>query len=172
MRLPQGLADGGRELSLAAEALGVGVAQGQGEGVGDVVRTGDPLELAQAVEQLKSSRKMDSEGWAAADDWLDATWDHLYPDPLVRIANAFEGNVRHPPDVLLSLEADYYFGNRAFDVFASLRGTHGSLRQCATTTFVLSNFFLPPPYQRTSRFRDDLKTRLARDPLLPPQPGR
>lgn len=128
---------------------------------------GDPLRLLPIIDAMRGQGTVDADGWATAKAWLDATWDHPYPDPLVRIAHAFEGNVVNPPDVLLNFEPDYYYGEDGFDAFATLRGTHGALHRSATTTFVLSTFFEPPLYQRSTELRDDLKRRLGRDTLLP-----
>lgn len=132
-----------------------------------VVSRGDPLRLQVVVGRLREAGKVDDAGWADRDVWLEATWDHDYPDPLVRIAGAFAGNVVHPPDVLLSLGPEYFFGEDEFDAFATLRGTHGSLHRCATTTYVLTNFLPPPPYQRATGLRDALKRRLGLPTLLP-----
>jgi hypothetical protein len=128
---------------------------------------GDPLRLLPIIAAMREQGTTDADGWASAKAWLDATWDHQYPDPLVRIAHAFEGNVIHPPDVLLDFEPNYYYGEDDFDAFATLRGTHGALHRSATTTYVLSTFFEPPVYQRGTELRDDLKRRLGRDTLLP-----
>jgi hypothetical protein len=128
---------------------------------------GDPLHLNAVVDKMKAAGRADADGWAAPDAWLRATWDHDFPDPLVRIARSLEGNVVHPPQVLLSLAPEYYFGEDEFDAFATLRGTHGSLHECATTTFVLSNFFTPPAVQRGTELRDFLKAQLRLPTLLP-----
>jgi len=130
---------------------------------------GDPLRLRPIISRMKAAGRIDDNGWAPPKAWLDATWDHIFPDPLLRIAKAFEGNVENPPDVLLSLGPEYYSGEDEFDAFATLCGTHGSLRRCATTTYVLSNFFVPPPYQRGTELRDVLKERLGLPTLLPLQ---
>jgi len=130
---------------------------------------GDPLRLQPIVSRMKAAGQIDEGGWASPKAWLDATWNHMFPDPLVRITRAFQGNVENPPDVLLSLAPQYYFGENQFEAFATLRGTHGSLRRCATTTYVLSNFFVPPPYERGTQLRDALKARLGLPTLLPPQ---
>lgn len=131
--------------------------------------SGDPLLLLPLVDHMRESGRMDDEGWASARAWLDATWDHRWPDAVPRISHAFEGNVRRPSDVLLSLAPNYYYGQTGFDIFASLRGTHGSLHQDATYSFVLTNFFQPATYQRIYQLRDNLKQRLKVDTLLPPE---
>lgn len=132
-----------------------------------VVARGDPLRLLPIIEKMKQQGLLDADGWADAKAWLDATWNHDYPDPLVRIAHAFEGNVINPPDILLSFQSDYYYGEDGFDKWATLCGTHGSLHRCATTTYVLSNFFVPSQYQRSTELRDQLKKLLNRPTLLP-----
>ena len=38
----------------------------------------------------------------------------------------------------------YYYGDKGFEGFTKLCGTHGALRDFATTTYVFSNFFVPP----------------------------
>ncbi len=128
---------------------------------------GDPLLLLPIIERMHSAGQIAEDGWAWQRAWLEATWDHRWPDPLARLAHAFEGNVRYPSQVLLSLAPKYYHGQSTFDLLASLRGTHGSLHADATTTFVLSNFFQPPAYQRIWQLRDDLKSRLQVQSMLP-----
>jgi len=137
-----------------------------------VAERGDPLRLLPIMEKMKGQGLADIDGWADAKAWLDATWNHEYPDPLVRIAHAFEGNVIHPPDVMLAFRPDYFYGEDGFDKWATLRGTHGSLHRDATTTYVLSNFFVPAEYQRTTELREDLKKMLGRSTLLPDEKHR
>lgn len=164
-----------REATDAAPPEGVDAAAGGGRRPHDGLQyryrsiLGDPLLLSPLMERMRKTGRMDDEGWASAGAWLDATWDHRWPDAVPRISHAFEGNVRRPSDVLLSLAPNYYYGQTGFDIFAGLRGTHGSLHQDATYSFVLSNFFQPAIYQRIYQLRDNLKQRLRVDTLLPPE---
>lgn len=129
----------------------------------------DPLDLSEVMARMRREGRMDAEGWATPDAWLEATWNHAYPDPVTRLAEAFDG-MAHPPTVLLSLAPEYYFGAGGFEGFASLQGTHGSLHTSATVSYAMSNFFVPPRYSRTKAFRDELKRRLGRETLLAPKP--
>ncbi|MFQ5926444.1 MAG: alkaline phosphatase family protein [Terriglobia bacterium] len=112
-------------------------------------QTGDPLALAPLAAHLPA----DPEGFIHEDDWLAATADHIYPDPLRRLWFAFEGLVEPPASVLVSLEDGYCTGSRLLDLFSLLRATHGNLRRAQSLAFAMSTAdFLTPP--RTLRARD------------------
>ncbi|MFQ5816563.1 MAG: hypothetical protein ACE5H2_01230 [Terriglobia bacterium] len=107
-------------------------------------QSGDPLALHPIAEDLPA----DSEGFSHEDDWLAATADHIYPDPLRRLWFAFESLVKQPASVIVSLEDGYYTGSAVLDFFSFLflRATHGNLRRTQSLAFAMSTAdFLTPP---------------------------
>lgn len=99
---------------------------------------GDPLELASTVAGLE-----DSAGWMKDGSLFAATLDHIYPDPLRRIAQAFE-LVANPASVVCSVGPGHMYGAKRTELLARwakgpLRWTHGALSREATLGFVLSD---------------------------------
>ncbi len=140
---------------------------------------GDPLRLECRVEELEAAGRADADGFIAESDWLRATADHIYPDPLRRLWAAFDGLVEHPAGVIVSLEEDYYAGSPLLDLFAWLQATHGSLRREQSRGMVLSTdpaLLLPyrGPFTGKNllpRVRDLLEPPAAGEPLdFSPEP--
>ncbi len=100
--------------------------------------TGDPLALVPILERLRAEGRMDEAGFVADADLFAATHAHSYPDAVRRLWESFTEHVRHPANVLVSLEDGYYEGSEILDVFAILRATHGNLRRAQTEGFVLT----------------------------------
>ncbi len=100
--------------------------------------TGDPLALLPILERLRAEGRMDDAGFVADADLFAATHAHSYPDAVRRLWESFAGYVRHPANVLVSLEDGYYDGSEILDLFAILRATHGNLRRTQTEGFVLT----------------------------------
>jgi hypothetical protein len=102
---------------------------------------GDPLNYAPVVDALRRKGRMDARGFAASQDWFDATQDHFYPDALYRMHDGFFTLVENPAPILFSTGEDYEYG----DVFTrigawfhgGLKGTHGGLFQAASAAFVM-----------------------------------
>jgi len=115
---------------------------------------GDPLRLLPVMERLRAAGKLGPDGGAADRDWLRATAEHHYPDPLHRICCAFEEGclVENPADVLVSLKEGYASGSRFFSSLITIASTHGALSRTNSTTFVLSNAVQAPAVLRV----DDL----------------
>jgi hypothetical protein len=106
---------------------------------------GDPLQLKDILEDLRRRGALDAEGFASEENWLRATADHVYPDPLRRLWQGFDW-VEQPASVLVSLDDGYYTGSWALDLFAILQATHGNLRQAQSRGVLLStnpSLFLP-----------------------------
>ncbi len=99
---------------------------------------GDPLELEPIARELDAGGQSDFDGFIAEADWLRATADHVYPDPLRRLWNAFHGVVAQPASVLVSLDDGYYTGSIWLNLFAWMRATHGSLRRGQSRGVVLA----------------------------------
>jgi hypothetical protein len=103
----------------------------------------DVLHLSGALERLAADDKLDADGFAHEDAWLDATARSDYPDPLRRLALALTGDrVRSRATVLVSLGAGWSWGWRS--AFAGglvrggrLKGTHGGLDRESSLGFLL-----------------------------------
>lgn len=132
--------------------------------------TGDPLKLSETLEQLRREGKLGGDGLASADEWWQATRDHVYPDPLRRLWEAFE-NVEQSASVLVSLEDGYYVGNRLLDFFAWLRATHGNLGRQHSFAFVLTTGRPLPPFVRADQLWDLIELRLPVPAMHRPWPG-
>jgi hypothetical protein len=109
---------------------------------------GDPLKLESILERLRSEGKVGPDGSVADREWLTATADHEYPDPLRRIWVAFHGLVQNPADVLVSFREGYFCGSKLFSLVVDVASTHGSLSRRGAITFALSNHAPLPPLMR------------------------
>jgi len=103
-----------------------------------VAEEGDPLLLNCIAEELALAGFADADGFIAEDKWLAATANHVYPDPLRRLWRGFDGLVRQPASVLVSLKDGYYTGSIWLNIFAWMQATHGSLRRAQSLGVVLS----------------------------------
>jgi hypothetical protein len=128
---------------------------------------GDPLQLAPIVEALRADGLIDKEGFATDHAWLAATWDHVFPDPLRRVHECLHGVVLNGADVVLSLGVGWYTGSRIVDVVGNIRGTHGSLRDSSSTTFLMSTAFVPPEYLRGDQLLVEINEHLEWVPHIP-----
>ena len=99
---------------------------------------GDPLRLATITETMKERGAMDADCYAAAEDWWQATRDHVYADPLRRLFDGFGKHVQNRADVIVSYEDGYLLGSPLLTFFASLRATHGNLLRGETEAFAMS----------------------------------
>jgi len=99
--------------------------------------TGDPLELNSIIENMRANGVRDYEGFIAEEQWLRATAEHTYPDPLRRLWDGF-GWVTQPVSVLVSMRDGYYTGSIALDMLAILQATHGNLRRTQSRGVLLS----------------------------------
>lgn len=123
---------------------------------------GDPLRMLPIMHQL---------GGDAADDaalW-NATKLHHYPDALHRLWRAFHGLVQHQPQVMLSLQDDYYCGTPSMNLVYTPVGLHGSLNLTSSSGFCMTTIAPLPEVVRM----DSLRGELQRIGLtLPEQPQR
>lgn len=85
--------------------------------------TKDPLELDQVIESSSSMKPLH---YYSDRTWLESTWNHVYPDPLRRLRNALEDNVKNNATLLVDIEDGYYSASLVRYVARS-EGTHGSL---------------------------------------------
>ncbi len=105
----------------------------------------DPLGLDDALKTLPSPGKL---GSYDANDLLVATVDAKYPAPMQRLWRAHFGLVENPPDVIVSLKAEYYNGSEALARWVDVNSTHGSLARSQSVTFIMSTIAPLPPVMR------------------------
>lgn len=103
---------------------------------------GDPLDYKPILELLRREGHIDRDGFAASEDWFEATKDHHYPDALYRLHDGFFSLVENPAPILFSTDEGFEYG----DVFTrigawfhgGLKGTHGGLFRQASEAFVMT----------------------------------
>ncbi|HPY77959.1 MAG TPA: hypothetical protein PLQ45_08970, partial [Anaerohalosphaeraceae bacterium] len=111
--------------------------------------SGDPLQLNPILDNLRQQGLIAEDGFIEDRVLLDATQNHIYPDPLRRIWLAFHGLVQHPADLIICLHDGWYHGSASFDrLSGGAVSTHGSLNQINSTTFVLTMTGPLPPALR------------------------
>jgi hypothetical protein len=103
---------------------------------------GDPLALGTVAEMLRA-RAPGGDGFFPDAWWFEATREAAMPDPLYRIARAFE-LVENPASVVCSCAPGHMYGaalteNSSRLSVGALRWTHGSLRRDDTLGFVMSD---------------------------------
>lgn len=120
--------------------------------------TGDPLELASAINQLREDGLLDTEGYATDTAWYERTASHIYPDA---VANLFQSlyapRVGHTADVLVSLRDGYYYGDSLFSRLARLAATHGNALRASSTAFLMSTHRALPSFVRADEAQPLLK---------------
>ncbi len=113
-------------------------------------RRGDPLRLSPVLERLRTDGKVAASGEVDGEAMFAATVDHVFPDPLRRIWEAFHALVDNPPDLLASLRDDACFGSGFFyAMIGKVGSTHGSLNRRNSTTFVMTTLGELPPALRS-----------------------
>ena len=109
----------------------------------------DPLQLQPILETLNQSGKLDEEGFASDQDWLENTANHIYPDPLANLYTSLHTQrVRHTADVLVSLRDGYYYGWSPFARLTRLAATHGNALRPSSNAFLMSTHRTLPPFVR------------------------
>ena len=110
---------------------------------------GDPLQLGSITCSLGEAGLLDEDGYATAAVWSDHTAAHVYPDALDNLyTSLLTTRVRHPADVLVSLQDGYYFGWTAFEHIVKLVATHGNAMRASTNAFLMSTHRTLPEYVR------------------------
>jgi hypothetical protein len=77
-------------------------------------------------------------GFLSDQDWFATTVDHEYPDAPRRIWDAFHGEARNTPTVMLTIKDGWCAGEKGFEKFITMASTHGGLNQINTATFVMT----------------------------------
>jgi len=121
-------------------------------------KSGDPLDL----EKILATIQANSNGYRDRDALLAATADHIFPAPLQRLWRAHFALVENPPDVIASLENDYFSGSESFSNRVTVASTHGGLNRANTTTFIMSTLGTLPPVLRTADIPRNLSELLDR----------
>ena len=112
---------------------------------------GDPLKLAEMIEELRSAGQVSAEGVIDDAALFRATVEHTYPDPLRRIWGAFHELVENPPDVIVNLRDGACHGSKFFHfMIRKVTSTHGSLNRMNCTTFALTTLGELPAVMRAS----------------------
>ncbi|HYG34783.1 MAG TPA: hypothetical protein VEC99_08370 [Clostridia bacterium] len=117
------------------------------------VQTGDPIFYQPVMEILSRQHRLSPEGFATADDWMDATLTHRYPLALERIVQGHTRITLNPASILISLKNGYVHADwfiKAGGDLMKCGGTHGALDDQSSNGIVLSSF---APTQDTSTSR-------------------
>lgn len=127
------------------------------------VEYGDPLELSDIIEQLRRKVRIDSDGFIDDRAMFEATLNHIYPDPLRRVWQAFNGLVEKPADLVICLKDGWAHGSGLFyNVIGKVASTHGSLNQSNSVTFAMTMLGELSPALRLEEVMPNLK-KLHRD---------
>lgn len=120
--------------------------------------TGDPLELAPLINQIREEELLDGDEYATDTTWYKRTFSHTYPDALANLFQSIhEPRVGHTADVLLSLRDGYYYGDSFFSRLARLAATHGNALRASSTAFMMSTHRTLPEYIRADEAQPLLK---------------
>ena len=115
------------------------IERGSGDTYRYLLRDGDPLQLANKIEELRKLGKTDEHGFITATDWFTSTNNHIYPNVVVNLYKSlFTDRVQHTADILVSLHDGYYYGWSAFGKFVRLLATHGNALASSSNAFLMS----------------------------------
>lgn len=104
---------------------------------------GDPLGYLPVMNGLRQQHKLSADGYAPADDWMNATMQLHYPLALERIARGLTRNALNPATILISLGDRYVHDRWATDAGSRLvtcGSTHGGLDDLCSDGILLCNF--------------------------------
>ena len=104
---------------------------------------GDPLDYNPAAESLAREKKLDADGFASADDWMNETMTNHYPLALQRIVRGLTQVTLNPATILVSLDNHYVNDGWMVNEGSRLEtygSTHGALDDINSVGIVLSNF--------------------------------
>jgi len=110
--------------------------------------TGDPLGLADVLDDLRRQGVLDAEGFAPDSAWFQATYGLDRPDAIHRLYTCLTSAVKNRADIVVSLADGWYFGDESLDRWVTLKGTHGGLSRASSVTFLTSTAFKPPDWCR------------------------
>ena len=104
---------------------------------------GDPLGYEPVVREFAREGKLDAQGFAAGEDWMNATMTNHYPLALQRIARGLTSVTLNPATILVSLDNHYVHAAALINAgsrLESTESTHGALDDINSMGIVLSNF--------------------------------
>lgn len=104
---------------------------------------GDPLHYLPLVDALAQKKLLDADGFATADDWMNATMTNHYPLALQRIARGLTSVTLNPATILVSLDNHYINAGWLVNEGSKLEScgsTHGALDDINSLGIILSNF--------------------------------
>jgi len=90
--------------------------------------TADVLDYGDAMTGMALTR----------DEWFTQTADHFFPDAPPRLWDAFHGQTRNTPQVMVTLRDGSCAGIEWFNWFITPRSTHGGLNQINSAAFVMT----------------------------------
>jgi hypothetical protein len=117
---------------------------------------GDPLEYETVLRRLRSSGRVDKDGFADEDDWFLETVSSEYPDGLRRLIHSLTGTyVDNYATVIFSLKPGFAWGWTSAHLSSKLsggrlEGTHGGLDADSTVGFFMTD---DPDYQPATAVR-------------------
>lgn len=106
--------------------------------------TADPLHLLPVIEHAS---KLETNRFCPEGAWFMATENHKFPDPLRRLVDALQNNVKYPASLLVDL-ADGSFFSGKLHYLAKSAGTHGNLGSASSLGMIGSNWRDVPPATR------------------------
>jgi hypothetical protein len=113
------------------------ISQGKGGYRYEIIK-GDPLKLDGIIQKLRKAGKVGKDGTIDDRALFEATADHIYPDPLARLWRTFNGMVKYPADLVLTIQDGWFTGDPGFAGTGKVASTHGSLKQRDSVTFAMS----------------------------------
>ncbi|HTV40062.1 MAG TPA: hypothetical protein VMF08_05780 [Candidatus Sulfotelmatobacter sp.] len=105
--------------------------------------SGDPLNYGPVATALGREGKLDANGFAPADDWMNATMTNHYPLALQRIVRGLTSVTLNPATILVSLDNHYVHASALINdgsMLSPCGSTHGALDDINSMGIVLSNF--------------------------------
>lgn len=106
-------------------------------------KNGDPINYDLVVHSLAQNHQLDADGFASADDWMNATLTNHYPLALERIVRGLTRNTLNPATILISLDNRYVNDSWAVQAgsrLVSCGSTHGGLDDINSDGILLCNF--------------------------------
>jgi hypothetical protein len=104
---------------------------------------GDPLNYLPVAESLAQEKKLDADGFATEEDWMNETVTNHYPMALRRIVRGLTCVTLNPATILVSLDNRYVHAGWLVNSGSQLEScgsTHGALDDINSLGVILSNF--------------------------------
>jgi hypothetical protein len=104
---------------------------------------GDPINYLPVVKTLSQKHRLDTGGFATADDWMAETLTNRYPLALERIVRGHTCVTLNPATILISLNNHYVHSGwlvKKGSELVTFGGTHGALDDLNSDGMLLSSF--------------------------------